>query len=46
MNQFVIDLKILVKNHWKVIVLIVVVIWLMTNYADIKAGIMDGWNGK
>jgi hypothetical protein len=46
MNQFVIDLKILVKNHWKIIVLIVAVIWLMTNYTDIKAGIMDGWNGK
>jgi hypothetical protein len=21
-------------------------IWLVTNYTDIKAGIMDGWNGK
>ncbi len=46
MNQLVIDLKILIKNHWKVIVLIVAAIWLMTNYTDIKAGIMDGWNGE
>lgn len=46
MNQFLTDLKILVRNHWKVIVLIIAVIWLVSNYTDIKAGIMDGWNGK
>lgn len=46
MNQFLTDLKILVKNHWKVIVLIISIIWLVSNYTDIKAGIMDGWNGK
>lgn len=44
MNQFLTDLKVLVKNHWKVIVLIIIVIWLITNYTDIKAGILDGWN--
>ena len=44
MNQFLTDLKVLVKNHWKVIVLIIVIIWLITNYTDIKAGIIDGWN--
>jgi transcriptional regulator with XRE-family HTH domain len=46
MNQFLNDLKILVKNHWKVIALIIVIIWLISSYTDIKAGIMDGWNGK
>jgi len=46
MNQFLTDLKVLVKNHWKVIVLIIAIIWLISNYPDIKAGIMDGWNGK
>lgn len=46
MNQFLTDLKILVKNHWKVIVLIISIIWLVSNYTDIKAGIMEGWNGK
>ncbi len=46
MNQFLNDLKILVKNHWKVIALIIVTIWLISSYTDIKAGIMDGWNGK
>jgi transcriptional regulator with XRE-family HTH domain len=46
MNHFINDLKMLVKNHWKVIVLIVLTIWLVSNYTDIKAGIMDAWNGK
>ena len=46
MNQFLTDLKILVKNNWKVIVLIISIIWPVSNYTDIKAGIMDGWNGK
>jgi transcriptional regulator with XRE-family HTH domain len=46
MNHFLNDLKILVKTHWKTIFLIVLVIWLVTNYTDIKTGIMDGWNNK
>ena len=46
MNQFLNDLKVLVKTHWKTIFLIVLVIWLVTNYTDIKSGIMDGWNNK
>jgi transcriptional regulator with XRE-family HTH domain len=46
MNQFITDLKILVKNHWKVIALILLVIWLASSYTDIKAGIIDGWMGK
>ena len=46
MNQFLNDLKVLVKTHWKIIFLVVLVIWLVTNYADIKSGIMDGWNNK
>ena len=46
MNQFLTDLKTLVKTHWKTIIVIVLVIWLTTNYTDIKAGIMDGWSGK
>ncbi|MFN5056066.1 MAG: helix-turn-helix domain-containing protein [Bacteroidota bacterium] len=46
MNEFLSDLKILVKNHWKVIVLIIAVVWLLSNYADIKSGILDAWSGK
>ena len=46
MNQFLNDLKTLVKNHWKTIFLIILVIYLFTSYTDIKSGIMDAWNGK
>ena len=46
MNQFLNDLKALVKTHWKTIFLIALVIWLVTSYTDIKSGIMDGWGGK
>jgi transcriptional regulator with XRE-family HTH domain len=46
MNQFLNDLKTLVKTNWKTILIIVLVIWLVTNYTDIKSGIMDAWSGK
>ena len=46
MNQFITDLKTLVKTHWKVLTLIILVIWLLNSYSDIKAGVMDGWDGK
>jgi transcriptional regulator with XRE-family HTH domain len=46
MNQFINDLKVLVKTHWKTIFLIVLVIWLIASYDDIKAGIIEGWRGK
>ena len=46
MNQFLNDLKVLVKTHWKTIFIIILVIYLFTSYTDIKAGIMDAWSGK
>ena len=46
MNQFLNDLKVLVKTHWKTIFIIVLVIYLFTSYTDIKSGIMDAWSGK
>ena len=46
MNQFLNDLKALVKTHWKTIFIIILVIYLFTSYTDIKSGIMDAWNGK
>ena len=46
MNQFLTDLKSLMKNHWRIITMLILIIWLMTNYTDIKAGIMDGWAGQ
>jgi len=46
MNQFLNDLKTLVKTHWNTIFFIVLVIYLFTSYTDIKSGIMDAWSGK
>jgi transcriptional regulator with XRE-family HTH domain len=46
MNQFLNDLKALVKTHWKIIFIVILVIYLFTSYTDIKAGIMDAWSGK
>ena len=46
MNQFLNDLKALVKTHWKTIFIIVLVIYLFTSYTDIKSAIMDAWGGK
>ena len=46
MNQFLNDLKVLVKIHWKTIFIIVLVIYLFTSYTDIISGIMDAWTGK
>ena len=48
MNQFYNDLKKLIKSHWETILLIlfILAILLSSNYSDIKAGFMDGWNGK
>ena len=46
MNQFLNDLKVLVKTHWKSIFIIVLAIYLFTSYTDIKSGIMDAWSDK
>jgi transcriptional regulator with XRE-family HTH domain len=46
MNQFLNDLKALVKTHWKTIFIIILVIYLFTSYTDIKSGIMDAWSGN
>ena len=46
MNQFINDLKALVKNNWKVILWVILVIFLISNYDQIKAGFIDGWNNK
>lgn len=46
MNQFLNDLKALLKTHWKIIFIIIFVIYLFISYTDIKSGIMDAWSGK
>ncbi len=46
MNQFMEDLKTLFKKHWRFILGIALLVWLATNYTDIKQGIADAWGGK
>jgi len=46
MNQFLTDLKTLIKTHWKTILLIIIVFFIISNYTEIKSGIIDGWAGK
>jgi len=46
MNQLLNDLKTLIKNNWKIIILIVVILFFISNYTEIKSGIVDGWNRK
>jgi hypothetical protein len=36
-------MKKLLKDNWKVILTIVVVLYLLSNYSEIKKGIKDGW---
>ncbi|MEY4432506.1 MAG: Helix-turn-helix domain [Bacteroidota bacterium] len=44
MNQFINDLKTLLRNNWKIILWIVLVFFFISNYKEIKSGIVDGWN--
>ena len=46
MNQLIKDLSSLIKNNWKILLLIILVIAFISNYADIKSGFVDGWNNK
>lgn len=46
MNQFISDLKNLIRNNWKIILIIFLIILLLKNYTSIKSGILDGWNNK
>ena len=46
MNQLINDLKTLVKNNWKILLLILLIIFLLSNSDEIKSGFVDGWNGK
>ena len=46
MNQLIQDLKTLVKNNWKILAILVVVLWFFGNYTDIKSGIIDGWSNR
>ena len=46
MDKLLTDLKTLFKNHWKLILKAVLVFWLLSNYTEIKKGILDAWAGN
>jgi transcriptional regulator with XRE-family HTH domain len=46
MDKLLTDLKTLLKNHWKLILKAVLVFWLLSNYTEIKKGILDAWGGN
>ena len=46
MNKLITDLKQLILNHWKPILVIAVVVFMLSAYADIKQGMVDGWLNK
>jgi len=46
MKQLILDFQNLLKNNWKVISIIVITIYLLYSYPDIKQGIVDSWIGR
>lgn len=46
MKQLLLDVQNLFKNNWKVISIIVITVYLLYSYPDIKQGVADGWIGR
>jgi hypothetical protein len=46
MKQLILDFQTLVENNWKIISIVVISVYLLYYYPDIKEGIMDGWIGR
>jgi hypothetical protein len=40
------DFQTLVKNNWKIISIVVISVYILYSYPDIKQGILDGWIGR
>ena len=38
------DLSKLIKDNWKAILIIVIILGILSNYSEIKKGIQDGWS--
>ena len=38
------DLSKLIKDNWKAILIIIIVLGILSNYSEIKKGIQDGWS--
>ena len=44
MKEFVNDIQNLIVKHWGKLLVVVLVIGVITNYNDVKRGVVDGWN--
>jgi hypothetical protein len=44
-NSAVADLIIVIKKHWKPIVVFILALYILYSYPDIKKGVMDAWTG-
>jgi hypothetical protein len=44
MKEFVNDIQNLIVKHWGKLLLVVLVVGVITNYNDVKRGVVDGWN--
>ncbi len=46
MNHLLEDIRVFWGKHWKLIFFIILVLFLLSNYTDIKSGFSDGWLNK
>ena len=46
MKQLMLDFQILFKNNGKIISIVVISVYLLYSYPDLKQGIVDGWIGR
>ena len=46
MRELIKDLKRLIRNHWKVLFALILLLWFLNNYTEIKSGLLDGWLGS
>ena len=44
MKEFVNDIQNLIVKHWGKLIVVVLVVGVITNYNDVKRGVVDGWN--
>ena len=44
MKEFVNDIQNLIVKHWGKLLVVVLVVGVITNYNDVKRGVVDGWN--
>ena len=44
MKEFVNDIQNLIVKYWGKLIVVVLVVGIITNYNDVKRGVVDGWN--